>query len=317
MKILVTDSIANEAHELLKQFHEVFFDEVDADKLIEIIPDYEAILVRSRTKITSEVINAGKKLKVIGRVGIGVDNIDITTATKRKIPVVYAPNGSTISVAEITVGQMIALARKIVASDKSMKEGKWEKNKLKGIELAKKTLGLIGFGRIGNEVAIRCQAFGMNIVAYDPYISAEIAQKKGIELISNVNELLIHSDFISIHALLTDETRGMIGVEAFEIMKPTAFIINHSRGGIINEEALIEALKKNKIAGAALDVFSIEPLHSDSQIRKEIPNLHLTPHIAASTKEAQIKAGLTTVKGVIDVLKGNKPKFCINLSIYD
>lgn len=314
MKILVSDPITEKAIDLLKQNFSVDVNEVSANQLVEIIHDYDALIVRSRTKVTKEVIEAGKQLKVIGRAGIGVDNINVSLASQKGIPVVYAPRGSTLSVAEITMAQMLGLSRQLSYADRTMKDGKWLKKELKGIEIFGKTLGLIGMGRIGIEVAKRSHAFGMNVVAYDPYVSKTVAEENNIELLQDVNELLKKSDFISIHALLTDETKHLINKDSIKQMKKSAYIINYSRGGIINEDDLIDALVANQIAGAALDVFEKEPPHIDSKLLNGLPNLHLTPHIGASTKEAQDKAGLITAEGVIDVLQGKDPEFCINKS---
>ena len=316
MKILVSDLISDDAVVQLKQTFEVDVNEVSPQQLLEIIKNYDGLIVRSRTKVTKEVIEAGKNLKVIGRAGIGVDNIDIQVATQHKIPIVYAPRGSTISVAEITMAQILSLARQLPYADKTTKEGKWLKKNFVGVEVYGKTLGLIGMGRIGIEVAKRCHAFGMKVIAYDPYVQKEFASENGITLLSNINELYKMADFISIHALLTDETRGMINKSTFKLMKKTVFIINYSRGGIINENDLFDALDSKQISGAALDVFEIEPLPKDSKLLKDIPNLHLTHHIGASTIEAQDKAGSITAQGVIDVLSNKRPEFCINDSVF-
>ena len=316
MKILVSDSISENAIDLLKQNFSVDVNEVSSQQLLEIIGDYDALIVRSRTKVTREVIEAGKNLKVIGRAGIGVDNIDVALATQKKIPVVFAPRGSTISVAEITVGQILALSRQLPYADKTTKNGEWLKKKLKGIEIYEKTLGLIGMGRIGLEVAKRCQAFGMKIIAYDPYIQKTLADQYNIELLTDITELYERADFISIHALLTDETKGMVNKDAFNRMKHSAYVINYSRGGIINESDLLDALESKTISGAALDVFENEPLKKGSKLALDLPNLHLTPHIGASTIEAQDKAGFITAQGVFDTLTGKTPEFCVNDSVF-
>jgi D-3-phosphoglycerate dehydrogenase len=314
MRVLISDSISMEAVNLLKKNFEVHVEEVSPEKLIKVIKDFDALIVRSRTKVTKEVIQAGKSLKVIGRAGIGVDNIDIEEANRRNIPVVYAPQGSTISVAEITVGQMLSLARNLIRADISTKKGLWEKKKLMGMEISGKTLGLIGLGRIGLEVTKRCKAFNMKIIAFDPYIKKSIAMENDIELCENVNEVYERSDIISIHAILTEETRNMVNLEAFNKMKKTAFIINYSRGGIINENDLVKALKSKMISGAALDVFEKEPLEPNSPLLDDSLNINLSPHIGASTVEAQIKAGTITAQGIIDVLNGKVPEFCVNIN---
>lgn len=317
MKILIADSIDKEAVKLLSLNNEVLEKEVTADELLNEIIDVDAVIVRSRTKITSEAFSRAKNLKVVGRAGIGVDNIDVKAATLKKIPVVNAPRGSTISVAEATIGQIISLSRKFSQSDASMKEGLWDKKKFMGNEIFGKTLGLIGSGRIGVEVAIRCQAFGMKIQAYDPYISKEIAQKYKIELVSNLEDLLPTSDIISIHAVLTDETRNMISFNQFKLMKSTALIINFGRGGIINENDLVKALQEKLIMGAALDVYSVEPLPKNSILRDKSLNILLTPHIGASTKEAQNRAGIIVAEEALKVLSNEKPDFCVNPEIYN
>ncbi|MHA1990948.1 MAG: hydroxyacid dehydrogenase [Candidatus Hodarchaeales archaeon] len=317
MKILIADSIDKEAIKLLTSNHEVLEREVTVSELLEEIIDVDAVIVRSRTKITSEVMTLAKKLKVVGRAGIGVDNIDVKTATSIKIPVVNAPRGSTISVAEATVGQIISLARKFSLSDASMKEGLWDKKKFMGNEIFGKTLGLIGSGRIGVEVAKRCQAFGMKIQAYDPYISKDIVKKYEIEILDSFDELLSSSDIISIHAILTNETRNMVSFDQFKLMKPSALIVNFSRGGIINEKDLVQALKEKLIMGAALDVYSSEPLPKDSSLRDKNLNILLTPHIGASTKEAQNRAGIIVAEEVLKVLSNKKPDFCVNSDIYN
>lgn len=314
MKVLISDKISNEAVNLLKNHFEVEMEEKTPEELLEIIPHYDALIVRSKTKVTKEVIEAGKSLKVVGRAGIGVDNIDIDTATVKKIPVVYSPRGSTITVAEITVAQIINLARNLVFASITTKQGKWLKKSLKGMEINGKTLGLIGLGRIGIEVAKRCKAFNMNIIAFDPYIKSNIAKELDITLCSNINEIYENSDFISIHSILTDETKGMLNLEAFKKMKNTVYVINYSRGGIINEKDLVEAVEKKLISGAALDVFENEPLTKDSILCKENLNILLTPHIGATTYEAQLNAGTTVAKGVIDVLLGKTPEYSINLN---
>lgn len=309
MKILVSDSIAKEGIEMLKTAGEVTVAELSPEELLARVGEYDALVVRSRSKATAEVIAKGSNLKVIGRAGIGVDNIDVKAATAKHIVVVNAPRSSTTSVAELAIGHMLSIARSLPRADKGIREGKWEKKQLKGVELFGKTLGFIGSGRIGSEVAIRAKAFGMKTVAYDPYLPADAAQKAGVEL-CNLDRLLRESDFVTIHAMLTDETRGMIGVAEFAKMKPTAFIVNCARGGIIDETALYNALKDKKIAGAALDVFAKEPL-ADSPL-VTLDNIVFTPHIGASTKEGQQRAGVQVAEQVIKALKGQRPDSMVN-----
>jgi D-3-phosphoglycerate dehydrogenase len=309
MRILVSDSIAKEGVELLRGAGEVTVAELSPEELLAQIGDYDALVVRSRTKATKDVIERGAKLRVIGRAGIGVDNIDVKAATAKGIVVVNAPRSSTVSVAELAIGHMISIARSLPRADRGTREGKWEKKQLKGVELFGKTLGFVGSGRIGGEVASRAKAFGMKTIAYDPYLPADVAQKIGVEL-CNLDHLLKSADFITIHAMLTDETRGMIGVAEFAKMKPTAFIVNCARGGIIDETALYNALKDKKIAGAALDVFAKEPL-ADSPLMK-LDNIVFTPHIGASTKEGQERAGVQVAEQVIKALNRTKPDSMVN-----
>ena len=312
MKILVADKISDEAIKMLKEKHEVVFSELDPEGLLNEIGKYDALVIRSRTKVTKEVINKGKNLKVIGRAGVGVDNIDVPEATKRKIPVVNAPGGATVSVAELTFAHMLSLARNLSKSDKTMKNGEWEKKTLKGTELCDKTLGLIGSGRIGTEVGKMAIAFGMKVIVYDPYLSKETAEEQGFEL-ADLDSLLKNSDFISIHTPLTDETKKMIDEKEFKKMKNTAFIVNCARGGIIDENALYNSLKEGKIRGAALDVYENEPPKNSPLLT--LDNIVFTPHIGASTKEAQIRAGTITAEQVLKVLKNEKPDFCVNREV--
>ncbi|MFX0171252.1 MAG: hydroxyacid dehydrogenase [Candidatus Hodarchaeota archaeon] len=311
MKILIADSIAASATAELKKEFEVVEQHYSPPELLNEIGKYHAIIVRSATKLRREAIEKGIQLKVIGRAGIGVDNIDVQAATERGIFVVNAPTSSTISVAEMTLAFILALGRKIVHADKKTKRNEWPKKELMGTELYGKILGFVGCGRIGAEVVKRAQAFGMKCIVYDPYLPLEIFEKMGVERTDNFNYLFQESDFITIHALLTDETRGMIGAKEFEVMKPSAFIVNCARGGIIDEDALFITLKEGKIAGAALDVFSIEPAKENRLF--EFDNVYVSPHISASTKEAQERAGSITAEQVKLVLKGLKPEFCVNM----
>jgi D-3-phosphoglycerate dehydrogenase len=313
MKILVSDTIAKEGIELLKTAGEVTVAELTPEELLAQIDQYDALVVRARTKATKEVIEKASKLKVIGRAGIGVDNIDVKAATAKKISVVNAPKSSTTSVAELAIGHMLAIARMIPKADKSMKEGKWDKKSFMGAELYGKTLGLIGLGRIGAETAKRAHAFGMKTIAYSPHAKPEDAHKAGVEL-CNLDRVLTESDFISIHTKKTPENQGMLGVAEFAKMKPKAYLVNCARGGIVDETALYNALKDKKIAGAALDVFSSEP--PEKTPLATLDNIILTPHIGASTKEGQERAGVQVAEQVLMALKGTKPECIVNPDVW-
>ena len=310
MKILIADTIAVSAVKTLKKDFEVVERHLSPNELLNEISNFHAIIVRSGTKIPREVIEKGDQLKVIGRAGVGVDNIDVKAATEKGIFVVNSPRASTISVAEIAIAYMLALGRNLVHASNETKKGKWPKKQLIGTELYGKTLGFIGCGRIGAEVAKRAQIFGMKCLVFDPYLPPEVPAKIGVEMTENLVRLYEISDFITIHAWLTDETRGMISKKELEIMKPTAFLINCARGGIVDEEALFIALKEGKITGAALDVFSIEPARENKLF--ELENLYVSPHIGASTREAQERAGLVTAEQVRLVLMDQKPEFSVN-----
>ena len=308
MKILITDEVAKEAIEKLKEKHEVVFKELRGEDLIKEIGNYDALMVRSATKVTADVIKAGKNLKVIGRAGIGVDNIDVEEATKHGIYVVNAPGGSTRSVAELSIALMFALARKITKADATMKAGEWAKKRLKGIELMGKKLGLIGSGRIAQEVAKIANCLGMHVMVYSPHCTEEKAKSMNAEL-KSMEEIFEQADFVSLHVPLTDETRHMINEKLLRKMKKNAFLINCSRGGVVDEEALYKVLKEGVIAGAAIDVYENEPYKGKLQ---ELDNVILTPHIGASTKEGQIRAGVICAEQIIKVLDGKEPDYWVN-----
>ena len=316
MKILVTDKIADEATELLKkEGMDVTFKEMEHDELLENIRRYDALIVRSRTKVTSDIIENAENLKVIGRAGIGVDNIDIETASQHGIKVVNAPTGATISVAELAIAHMLSLSRHLTIADSTMKQGRWEKKKLKGVELHGKTLGLVGCGNIGRKTAELAKAFNMKIIGYDPFLSKEDLEKYGIEKIDELKDLMSKADYISLHLPHTRETHHLINAEMLENMKPTAYIINCARGGIIDEDALYDVLKDKKIAGAALDVFEKEPPVDNPLFSLE--NLVATPHLGASTIEGQIRAGTVCAEQVIKTLKGETPDYWVNRKLME
>ena len=313
MKVLVASNIAKEAIEKMRS--EGIEVDVKAgiseEELKEIIENYDALIVRSSPKVTKEVIERGKRLKIIGRAGVGVDNIDIGTATQKGIIVVNAPGGNTISTAELTMGMMIAAARKIPQADRSVKDGKWERKKFVGVELRGKTLGIIGLGRIGYEVAKRAKAFDMNVIAYDPYISEDRARELSVKLVS-FDELIEKSDIITVHVPKTKETENMISEREFERMKDGVIVINCARGGIIDEVALAKAIKSGKVYAAALDVYSSEPPGRDNELLN-FDNVVTTPHIGASTREAQKNVGLIIAEDIINAYHGYPVKNAINL----
>jgi D-3-phosphoglycerate dehydrogenase len=312
-KILISDNLSEEGQRILKADPEVELDareKVSAEELLKIIPNYDALIVRSDSKVTKEVLAAGSRLKVVGRAGVGLDNVDTPEATRRGIIVMNTPDGNTISTAEHTFSMIMALARNIPQADASLRAGKWERKKFMGTELYGKTLGIIGLGRIGTEVAKRALSFGMRIMAYDPFVSQEKAEKLGIEL-ATVEEIIAGADFITVHTPKNKETDGLIGRAQFEKMKPGVRIINCARGGIIRQADLREALKSGKVAGAALDVFDEEP-PKDAELLG-LPNIVVTPHLGASTEEAQINVAMVMAEQILDVLKGRMIRNAVNI----
>ncbi|HKJ39127.1 MAG TPA: hydroxyacid dehydrogenase, partial [Anaerolineales bacterium] len=258
-KILITDGLDESGQSILRDSATVDDKSgITADDLLKVIPDYDAVIVRGRTKVTASVMDAGSRLKAIGRAGVGVDNIDLDAAKKHNITVVNAPMSTSLAVAELTFGLLLAVAREVPRADAGMKQDEWLKKELKGVELSGKTLGVIGYGRIGVEVGKRAVAFGMNVIAYDPLISEDEIQKRGAEAVS-IQDIYAWSDFISLHLPLNVQTRDMVGPMAFSEMKDGVRIVCAARGGIIDEAALVEALNSGKVAGAALDVFAQEP----------------------------------------------------------
>lgn len=305
-KVIATDGLAREGIEVFERYKDYFeldvMKGVSREELLKLIPSYHALIVRSATKVTQEVIERAENLKVIGRAGIGLDNVDVEAATKKGIIVMNTPLGNAITTAEHAIALMMSLARNIPQADALMKAEKWEKKKLEGVELFNKTLGVIGLGNIGSVVADRAKGLKMNVIAYDPYIPEEKAKKMGVKLVS-FDELLRESDFITIHVPLTEETRNLINREAIEKMKPTVMIINCSRGGIVNENDLYEALSSGRIRGAAIDVFEKEP--PDDWKLVKLPNVVATPHLGASTMEAQRNVSIAIAEQIVDFfLKG-------------
>lgn len=311
MKVLIADKIEEKGISILEEFVEVTVQtDITNKQLIESVGEFDAVVVRSRTKITPEVIESADKLKVIARAGVGVDNIDVESATERGIMVVNAPESASITVAELTLGIIISLARKITMADKSLKEGKWDKSKLMGTELFGKNLGIIGMGRIGKQVALRLKGFQMNVLAYDPYITEDEATELGVTLVA-LETLLKEADIITVHVPLTPETRHLISHRELELVKKDALLINCARGGIVDEFALYIALSEGRLGGAGLDVFEAEP-PKDNPLLK-LDNVVLTPHIGASTKEAQRNAAVIVAREIKKVFNGESPSNLINL----
>lgn len=286
-------------------------DGTDRPALLSAIADANAILVRSATKVDEEAIAAAPKLKVIARAGVGLDNVDIKSATTAGVMVVNAPTSNIISAAELTVGHILSLARHIPAAHAALAQGEWKRSAYTGVELYEKTVGIIGLGRIGALIAARLQAFGVEVIAYDPYITAARAQQLGVHTVS-LDELLEQSDFITIHMPKTPETTGMIGTEQLAKMKPTAYVVNVARGGLIDEQALHDALVARTIAGAGLDVFVSEPPKESPLLA--LPNVVVTPHLGASTDEAQEKAGISVARSVRLALAGELVPDAVNVA---
>lgn len=313
MKILVLDGVSEKGVQILKEpgFDvDVINDKLTEDQLVEIIPNYHGVIVRSASKITKRIMENAPNLVIIGRAGVGVDNIDVEAATNNGIIVVNAPDGNTIAAAEQTMALMLAVARFVPQANENLKKGKWMRKEYTGVELRGKTLGVIGLGRIGTAVAKRAQGFEMDVIGYDPFITEERAQANGIKLMS-LDDVIKNADFLTVHLPLTKETRNLCSSEAFDKMKKGVRIINVARGGIICEKSLYEAVKSGKVAGAALDVFEAEPTTESPLF--ELENVIVTPHLGASTKEAQINVALDVAHEMVSVLKGEMAKNAVNL----
>lgn len=303
-RVLVTDEVDPEGLAVLRAQPRIEVVEKPTRPLAEVleeIGDYDAFIGRSATKVTGDLLRRGERLKVIGRAGVGVDNIDLPTATQLGIAVINAPGGNTVSVAELFFGVVIALARHLNTADRSMREGRWDRSKLGGIEVRGRTLGIVGLGRIGSEVARRARVFGMNLVAYDPYVGNARFEELGVERAERLGDLLERADVLTVHTPLTPETKGMIGAPELARLPRGAFVLNLARGGIVAEDALIDALQAGRIGGAALDVYAAEPLAADSPLRT-LPNVVLTPHLGASTSDAQRSVAIEACASVRDAL---------------
>lgn len=317
-RILVTDTLSEKALELLKAAPDVSFDVVTGlskEGLCERVPNYDALVIRSSVRLDADVIAAAKQLKVIGRAGVGVDNVDVQAASRQGVLVTNTPGANTISTAEHAVTLMMALSRRIPQAHASMQAGAWQRSKFMGVQLHGKTLGIVGFGRIGKHVAHLAKALGMNVLAFDPYISEAAARELKVSMVS-LNELLANSDFITLHTALTPESRNLINAESIARMKPGARLINGARGELVDTDALVEALQSGHIAGAALDTYAQEPLPADHPLRN-LPNVVLTPHIAASTIEAQHDAGIQVVEQVLAALRGDDFRNAVNMPVAD
>src|SRR5437588_451992 len=318
-KVLVADSISQRGVDELSHEHAL---EVTVKtglserELVDLIPPFSALIVRSQTRVTAEILNASAKLRVVGRAGVGVDNVDVEAATRRGIVVLNAPGGNTVSTAEHAFSLLLSVARKIPQADANIRDKRWDKKNFEGVELYNKTLGIIGMGRIGSELSRRAIAFGMGVVAYDPYLSARRARSLQVELVDELDDLLAGADFISLHTPLTAETRHLFNAARLQKTKRGVRIINCARGGLIDEDALAAALQDRHVAGAALDVFETEPLPPDSPLRGA-PNLVLTPHLGASTAEAQESVGIEIAQSIRAALLEGTLRNAVNMPNLD
>ncbi len=311
LRILISDPIAKEGLDLLKQHAQVDSRPgLSKEELKNVLSEYDGLIVRSETKVTADVIAAGPRLRVIGRAGVGVDNIDLDAATRHGIAVVNAPTGNTIAAAEHTMALMLALARHIPQANISLREKGWERNTFMGVEVRNKTLGLIGLGRVGSEVARRAATFNMHLIAYDPFVSPDYARHLGVELTA-FEDLLQRSDFITLHTPLTEATSGLIGERELALMRPGVRLINAARGGLIDEVALLKALEEGRVAGAALDVFALEPPGGSPLVRH--PGVVATPHLGAFTAEAQAEVATEIAKEVLAILNGRPARSTVNM----
>ncbi|MBI4773555.1 MAG: phosphoglycerate dehydrogenase [Deltaproteobacteria bacterium] len=313
MKILISDSMAMEGVELIRQTGVIEADNrpgLPPDELLRIIGDYDGLIIRSATKVTAEVIESAGKLKVVGRGGIGLDNVDIPAATKKGVVVMNTPEGNAVTTAEHAISMLLALSRNIPQATASMKNGKWEKKKFQGKEVFNKTLGVVGLGKIGSIVANRALGLKMRVIASDPYLKPESAASMGLQLVT-MDQLLQESDYVTLHVPRTPQTVNLIDREALSKMKPGAMIINCARGGIVNEEALIEALRSGRLRGAALDVFVAEPPVGSPLL--DLENVICTPHLGASTEEAQRNVSIGIAEQMVDYLINGTVKNAVNV----
>lgn len=315
MKVLVADGVSPKGIAILQEagLEAVVKDKLSAEELLEIIPEFDALIVRSASKVTKEVIARADNLKVIGRAGVGVDNIDIQAATDKGVIVLNAPEGNTIAATEHTMAMMLAMSRNIPIANETMQKGEWNRKKYMGVELRGKTLGIIGLGRIGSGVAVRANAFDMKVIGYDPYINEERAKNLGIEVVE-LDELFARADFITVHMPLTPQTKGMINGDVMKNkLKKGVRLVNCARGGIIDEAALANAVKEGIVAGAAIDVFESEPVGEGHPL-VGVDGIVLTPHLGASTVEAQIGVAVDVAHGIVDALNGRPVSTAVNMA---
>jgi D-3-phosphoglycerate dehydrogenase len=311
MRILVAEPLADEGLSILRAQHQVDVRPgLPREELLAILPDYDALLVRSAVQVDAAAITAGRRLLVVGRAGVGVDNIDLDAATAAGIVVVNAPTGNTIAAAEHTLALLFALARRVPSADASVRRGEWKRAAFTGRELHGKTLGIVGLGKIGMAVAERARGMEMDVLGHDPFVTEEAAARHGIRL-ATVAEVLREADAVTVHVPLTAKTRGLIGAAELGTMKRDALLVNVARGGVIDEAALAEALTAGTIAGAAIDVYTSEPLPADNPLR-DAPNTILTPHLGASTEEAQTRVAVETAEQILDVLAGRSARYAVN-----
>lgn len=314
MKVLITDKINESAGKIIERVAEVdFLPTMTEDELIKIIPQYEALMVRSQTKVTAKIIEAGKNLKIIGRAGVGVDNIDVEAATQKGIIVVNSPDGNTMAAAEHTMALMLAMARNIAPAATSTKQGKWDRSKFTGCELYKKTLGIIGLGKIGSHVAEVALALGMKLVVFDPFASKEIVEKMGADYVSSLDEFWPKCDFITVHVPKTKDTINLINKDSIAKMKKGVRLVNCARGGIINEQDLKEAIESGQVAAAAIDVYENEPNITECPLVNCDGNVVLTPHLGASTTEAQLNVAIDVAEQIKEVLSGGSASSAVNI----
>ena len=310
MKILVVERLAAEGLEILRRHHEV--DErlgLQRDEVIALIPDYDALVVRSQVKVDAGMIAAGTRLVVVGRAGVGVDNVDLEAATRAGVTVVNAPTGNTIAAAELTIAMLLGLARRTAAADASMRRGEWKRSQFTGIEVRGKTLGIVGLGKIGQAVAARARALQMTVIASDPFVTHEQAATLGVELVA-FDDVVARSDAITVHVPKTKATAGLINAAAIERMKPNVLLLNVARGGVIDEADLASALHSGRVAGAGIDVYTAEPPTGNPLL--EAPNTLLTPHLGASTEEAQVAVAEEVAEQILDILDGRPARYAVN-----